>query len=702
MALYKYNKTITRTMVDGGSIVVPLANVKFYAQSGAAPVVVYSDAAGENSLGNEVQADANGFVGVFLKPGVYKVVATKGLLTITLEHELAVNVAAVLAGGFVSDLITVLPSIYSFYDIKNNVASFAEGQRFDTTGYHPDTTVGGGPFVWKPDEPKANHNGGTIHSPTVPSPDLQAGADLSEQLDAYLDGTGEEDPGGDGCFVMRDTLGFFTVDQFGGDPLGVVDSSASTDALAASYGSTGGPIKFGRGTYSLREIADFVNPNNVIVGEGRDATVIEIDHLETRGIIFRRQFSGFVGVTLKASSARKAGGLKTDIDVLFEAEDVPDDPSIRMRQCLLEKSTLTDAPGHAVVLVGPVLDGTRISQCRIFNNGGHAIAVDRGFLTGRTNKPDPLVPGLITILDCLSFANGGHAIAAGHPDDTISTPALRLVVTNLDSGQTATDAAVRYSEEDLYIDGTNHVLSTITTSRSGSGGSIRISGRNNHITDIRAINCDHTVRVANRTELPTDGIYVTGITALTKVQSVAVIIESGAKNVTAHSRTRSNITALVTPLMPGTELINPVFTLRKSSDQVVNNSTAFVDITGLSYRIAAGETIRYKMHLLYTGPSAADIKFTTGGTGAAYHRFGVSGGIKIGADDVVTVDSMNTSFGDPVVLGSASSERSAVIEGYLEQSTEATIAARFAQLTATVGDTVVLRGSTMEIQRVIS
>jgi hypothetical protein len=101
----------------------------------------------------------------------------------------------------VGGAVTPLASIYDFYALRTQVASLAEGQRFDTTGYHPATEVGGGGFVWKPDEPKANHNGGTIHSPTVPSPDLQAGADLSEQLAAYIDGTGEEEPGGSGCLV---------------------------------------------------------------------------------------------------------------------------------------------------------------------------------------------------------------------------------------------------------------------------------------------------------------------------------------------------------------------------------------------------------------------------------------------------------------------------------------------------------------------
>lgn len=66
---------------------------------------------------------------------------------------------------------------------------------FNVQGYMPGTDFGGGIFYWDPEMPKAQHNGITIFSPTVPWDGSYAG------LGAFLAGTGEANAGGSGCWM---------------------------------------------------------------------------------------------------------------------------------------------------------------------------------------------------------------------------------------------------------------------------------------------------------------------------------------------------------------------------------------------------------------------------------------------------------------------------------------------------------------------
>ncbi|BES72156.1 hypothetical protein RE428_31740 [Marinobacter nanhaiticus D15-8W] len=67
--------------------------------------------------------------------------------------------------------------------------------------YHPNSSRGGGYFYWESSRSKAEHNGITIISPTVPSVTLQPGSTVSEKTASFHAGTGETDVGGAGCFV---------------------------------------------------------------------------------------------------------------------------------------------------------------------------------------------------------------------------------------------------------------------------------------------------------------------------------------------------------------------------------------------------------------------------------------------------------------------------------------------------------------------
>ncbi|WP_409341943.1 hypothetical protein [Paenibacillus sp. MBLB4367] len=98
--------------------------------------------------------------------------------------------------------------------------------------YYDGERVGGGEFFYKPDEPKANHNGGDIISNTVPW-DGSAAA-----LAGFLSGAGETNPGGNGCFVRQACV--LTPYMFG--CLDGVDRTAGLQAFAARASTVKGEI----------------------------------------------------------------------------------------------------------------------------------------------------------------------------------------------------------------------------------------------------------------------------------------------------------------------------------------------------------------------------------------------------------------------------------------------------------------------------
>ncbi|WP_277964584.1 hypothetical protein [Pseudomonas sp. RIT-To-2] len=71
----------------------------------------------------------------------------------------------------------------------------ADNVQYDVREYIVGTGRGGGRFTWSPSTPKSKHNGGTVFSPTVPFDGTQA------SLAAFLLGTGETSPTGNGCWV---------------------------------------------------------------------------------------------------------------------------------------------------------------------------------------------------------------------------------------------------------------------------------------------------------------------------------------------------------------------------------------------------------------------------------------------------------------------------------------------------------------------
>ncbi|HHJ1495559.1 TPA: hypothetical protein ACQGQ1_000892 [Pseudomonas aeruginosa] len=108
-------------------------------------------------------------------------------------------------------------SVSSVADIKNQTKR--ADLKLSLSSYHPLGKSGGGTFIWSPSTPKSNHDGGTIFSPTVPWDGSQS------TLSDYLDGEGETDPSGSGCWLR--IFDEVKLEYFGGLISETIDSSAS-------------------------------------------------------------------------------------------------------------------------------------------------------------------------------------------------------------------------------------------------------------------------------------------------------------------------------------------------------------------------------------------------------------------------------------------------------------------------------------------
>lgn len=108
-------------------------------------------------------------------------------------------------------------SVSSVADIKNQTKR--ADLKLYLSSYHPLGKSGGGTFIWSPSTPKSNHDGGTIFSPTVPWDGSQS------TLSDYLDGEGETDPSGSGCWLR--IFDEVKLEYFGGLISETIDSSAS-------------------------------------------------------------------------------------------------------------------------------------------------------------------------------------------------------------------------------------------------------------------------------------------------------------------------------------------------------------------------------------------------------------------------------------------------------------------------------------------
>ncbi|MFK0875564.1 hypothetical protein ACIUW1_12025 [Pseudomonas aeruginosa] len=141
----------------------------------------------------------------------------EGLLVVRGDQSLRQEITSISPSEGSSIIGNSTVSVSSVADIKNQTKR--SDIKLSLSSYHPLGKSGGGTFIWSPSTPKSNHDGGTIFSPTVPWDGSQS------TLSDYLDGEGETDPSGSGCWLR--IFDEVKLEYFGGLISETIDSSAS-------------------------------------------------------------------------------------------------------------------------------------------------------------------------------------------------------------------------------------------------------------------------------------------------------------------------------------------------------------------------------------------------------------------------------------------------------------------------------------------
>jgi hypothetical protein len=164
----------------------------------------------------------------------------------------------------------------------------------------------------------------------------------------------------------------------------------------------------------------------------------------------------------------------------------PDTTSGRAHGCQISRVKVANQPSHGIALIG-MTPRSKVIEFGSTKNGGHGLVVDRGQLSGRTNKPQGNQQILLAYGQ--SRLNGGHGLAVGHPDET-GGPAFRIEGINLDIGLNASDEAVRYQPYQVYANGNGIVFDLCGFGSEGDAsptGSLYAAGRSIHARNCRWI-----------------------------------------------------------------------------------------------------------------------------------------------------------------------------------------------------------------------
>lgn len=152
------------------------------------------------------------------------------------------------------DMQSVIPSAISTRPQKVRCGSYYRNSVYGVSR-------GGGIFEWKDDEPKANHNGVTKISNTVPWTGLQA------TLPDFLACEGETEPGGTGCWIRQYVI--LDLHMSGAVPNDdTVDNKAAIDAAINVVKANHAPLHAPTGSWRIAtQLADIDRPIR-IMGDG--------------------------------------------------------------------------------------------------------------------------------------------------------------------------------------------------------------------------------------------------------------------------------------------------------------------------------------------------------------------------------------------------------------------------------------------------
>jgi hypothetical protein len=302
--------------------------------------------------------------------------------------------------------------------------------------------------------------------------------------------------------------GWVNVDWFGAVGDGSTDDqpafAAAHDYLGLGGGSTGkfrgGTIQYGAKRYLLNSTFAITERGITLRGHMPERSGADTASSANGGVLIFSATSGpgigvwnddicLENVDIGATTERKAAAVSrsprgSNCGVSIET---PDAPNAFLVRPTLRNVLVRAQPGDGFLMQGDVIQAW-LENCTAIDVGGHQYAVDRGDITGRTNKSRP---GIMNFMNCRGRTSGGHTMCIGHPDNGAAVP-YRVHIQNFEGFFGGRDASQRYDDSGWFIFGENITVQTSATSGRSDVtpdlATASIAGRQIKFTSCRYIN----------------------------------------------------------------------------------------------------------------------------------------------------------------------------------------------------------------------
>lgn len=205
---------------------------------------------------------------------------------------------ASLRGELKSNLgFSLIGQLKSVSEFQNLITS--HGSKVLLSSWHEESQYGGGEFYYDSSIPKSNHDGGCVISPSVP---YTSDANIAD----YVNGVGETDPSGTGCWVRAGVMEVNGL-MYGLGVAGITNHTAQFNKMVTYAATNGYGIQLPSGTFRIGAITIPVHQRaggliKYFKGKSEKETTIEVLSETTStsayGVHFFGSLSVFSSVTI--------------------------------------------------------------------------------------------------------------------------------------------------------------------------------------------------------------------------------------------------------------------------------------------------------------------------------------------------------------------------------------------------------------------
>ena len=428
---------------------------------------------------------------------------------------------------------------------------------------------------------------------------------------------------------------------------------------AFEYLKQGGELRLSDGYYRLASTLKIPYDGIQLIGNGERSTYLFADHADGPLLHVMNEGCDISRLACLPSASRKESTNPLCVGILFQIEDVP--KSNLLKNSHMQNVRVLKQPSHGIVINNSFTGA--FDRIWVMENRGHGIVVDRADVYPMQHPEG--VPGICDFNHCQVVRNSGHAFAFGHPDNEITTQALRINVNNCEIGKNATDPDVRYVHAQVYCRAVEiRFISNVFKSADGTATTgIYAAGRCIMIENNRFIGVEHAVMIGSYDSFPTIGVYITGFDLIVSpVYSAVRVVKTPGQNSEPEGIyvNNYNFRAGVDTLLdsedggawrvPRGSIGGNMLSVYKKEDQSVVNSNDMINDEHLRFWVVPGETVRFTVNIEFSGPPVSDFRCTIRAPNTSKCRFAPESGVTI--DSVQKVELVPvTNAGQNVSVG---------------------------------------------------